>query len=171
MKKRPNFERVILGEESQIRNPDEVVWDYASMLSNFLSHSKPNLADIRNPEYWGAVRWMAGQIHDMIGVSRQSSFACRYKTGMERIFGRGFYDDHMYGREEIDEYSLFTLEDVVYSDASDDFSEDMIPGFPDSRQLYFLDPGQHIALSANQTLRGLFAGGSISPYPRGAESG
>lgn len=138
------------------------------MLSSFLSSTRPNQADILDQEDIAAMRWLVGQIHDMVQVAAQSSLVCRYKTGRDRIFGHRYQDYRVYERLQIDEYTSLTLDDALYITLPNAPAEELMPGFSDNRQLHFVDNGQSLAISARQTLRGLFGGGFITPCPRDA---
>jgi len=160
------YERLSYDERREVRDPDETLENYCLMLNQYVSELRRRPPDRDDPSTQGFFRWMAGQIHDMVRVSAQSSSICLYENGPAAISGRIYKNGMMYGKVPIDMHDVFFFDDVAHSFVPISFQEDLMSGFADSNQLFYIDAQRDVAISANQTLVGLMNGGSIEPYPR-----
>jgi hypothetical protein len=161
-------ERLSFDDRREVRNPDECVLEYAAMLDNFAEHIRANPLDKTDREHQGFMLWMAGELHDMVKVTNASNYICRYSGGESVLRGREYRDNLMYDTIPLPKGVYLHFDDAIRTYVSNRYPEDVMPGFADSNQLFFVDNQKNIALSANQTVSSLLTpgGGSIIPCLR-----
>ena len=159
-------ERLSFNDKYDVCNPNEVVENYGLMLGQFLIELRRKPLNNNDRDIQNFLRWMSGQVHDMVKVSAQSDSICLYETGPGPLSGRIYRDGMMYDKIPLSMHDILFIDDAIPSFVPDSFPQDRMPGFADSNQMFFVDIHKGIALSANQALIGLCQGGSIEAYPR-----